>query len=167
MAMHNLAPGSKSRLFLRNEDLVAHHVLLSRCLWDDGRSYLRSLSLTPKLATDAGITPTSRVAVFWEDQQRLLILKVLNPTGGRPTQTRKPRFAAGDVVQVSDLGWVSPELEALYFPNSPTGSKRRYQHDCQPQIVPNPDGNEIHIYPPSPPGTQPDPEDDEVEFGQE
>lgn len=110
MALQNLAPGSKSRLFLRNEDLVAHHVLLRRCLWDDGRSYLMSLSLTPKLAADAGITPTSRVAVYWEDQQRLLILKVLNLTSRRPTQTRKPRFAAGDVVVVSDLGWVSPEL---------------------------------------------------------
>ena len=166
MALRNLAPGSKSRIF-SNAAMNEHRVLLARNLWDDGRSYFTSLTLTPKLAADAGITPTSRVALYWEDQQRLLVLKVLTPTRGRPPQTRKPRFGAADVVQVSDLGWVSPELEALYFPDSPTASKRRYQHDCRPQVVPTPDGNEVHIHPPPPPGTEPDPQDDEIEFGVE
>ena len=164
MALHNLTPRSKSLLFA-NDDLARPLVSLTRRLWDDGRSYLTSVTLTPKLATDAGIAPASRVALFWEDQQRLLVLKVLNPTNGRTPQTRKPRFAAGDVVQVTDLGLVGPELEALYFPDDPTGFKTRYQDGCRPRIVPTPEGYEIHIHPPLLPGFRPDPEDDEVEFG--
>jgi len=159
-----MALGSKSRIF-SNAAMNEHRVLLVRSLRDNGRSYFTSLTLTPKLAADAGISPTSRVALYWEDQQRLIVLKMLTPTRGRPPQTRKPRFGAADVVQISVLGWVSPELEALYFPDHPTYGTERYQADARPRIVPTPDGNEIHIHPLLPHGTQPDPEDDEIEFG--
>lgn len=167
MALHNLAAQNKSLIFYRNEDLDRPRVRLVRKLMRCGRWSLTSMSLTPRLATDAGITPTSRLALFWDDQLSLLVLKVLDPLKNSRRHTRGPRYALADVVQVMDLGEVPPAMEALYFPDSPLGSKLGYQHACRPQVVSTPDGNEIHIHPPPPPGTEPDPEEDEVEFGVE
>jgi hypothetical protein len=116
------------------------------------------------MAADAGITAASRVAVFWEDQHRLLIIKVVHALGRQP-QTRKRRSCAGNVFQVSDLGWMVPEVEAAYFPNGPWGNATYTQRDCRPLIVPKPDGNEIHILPPAESVPEPEPEDDEAEFG--
>lgn len=167
MALHNLAARNKNVIFYGDEDLNRPRVRLVRELMRDGRSSLSSLSLTPRLAADAGITPTSRLALFWDDQQSLLVLKVLDPLKSSRRHTRGPRYALSDVIQISDLGEVPPAMEALYFPDRPTYGRQRYQFDCRPQVVTTPDGNEIHIHPPPSPGTPLEPEEDEVEFGLE
>jgi hypothetical protein len=124
---------------------------------------LRSILITPKLAADAGITTDTRVALFWEDEKLHLALKVM-PFGG--PGTHKPRRCGGDVLQIQ---WPDFPEEAvkLFFPADAEGEPILAQSDCTIQLVPKPDGNEVHILPPPPPAPEPDPDENEIAFGNE
>lgn len=164
MALQTLGV-DRRRIFDKTE-LDSHRVCLRRCVLDGRHAALRAVAFTPRLVADSGLAPQTRLALLWDTERRVLILK-FRPGPGRPAGTRTGGPSHAGVLQWWDWGPIPPEIVTLYFPDYSTGIERFDRSDCRITIVPNPDGTEIHVHPPNESGhmPEPDPDGEEIDFG--